>query len=144
MLLLKRHLVELVRAGKKRQTLRLWSHALLKTGQVTYCPGLGRLLITELVEIAGLAALSETDALLDGFANKQALVEELTRIYGPPLPATLPPGKRLFRVTFQWPLEEVQTAQTKKSTKAKRSGSQMMTLGQRQAMRAFLLSHKPG
>ena len=46
MLLLKRHLIDLVRAGKKRQTIRLWKSRRLRPGQISFTPGLGKMRIT--------------------------------------------------------------------------------------------------
>ena len=65
MLLLKRHLVALVRAGKKRQTIRLWSRPLLRTGQISFTPGLGKMLITAVDQLESLKDLTEADALAD-------------------------------------------------------------------------------
>ena len=138
MLLLKRHLVELVRAGKKRQTLRFWSHALVRANQVTYVPGLGKILVTGISEIPSLAALTEVDAQADGFADLKSLLAELSRIYGPGLPE----GKKLFRVVFAWPVEEPAAAEPAKAGrgKAKRPG---MTAAQRQELKRHILEHAP-
>ncbi len=99
MLLLKKHLVALVRAGKKRQTIRLWSRPIVFAGQISYTPGLGRLRIVSVEELPGFDALTEADAVADGFTDRAALLAELHRNY-----PIIPPGKRLFRVVFQWPL----------------------------------------
>ena len=110
MLLLKRHLVELVRAGKKRQTVRLWSRALLRVGQVSYTPGLGKMLITGVDKLPGLEALTETDAVADGFQNLKELLGEIRRIYGNAIPA----GRSVYRIKFDWPVgSEHQAEKTK-------------------------------
>lgn len=100
MLLLKKHLVDLVRAGKKRQTIRFWSRPVVRVGQISFTPGLGKMLITKVEQLAGIEQLTQTDALADGFASRAELLAELKRHY-----PTVPPGKRLFRVVFEWPLQ---------------------------------------
>ncbi len=102
MLLLKKHLVQLVREGKKRQTIRVWSRPVVCAGQISYTPGLGKMLITRVDEITGFDELTDADAVADGFSNKSELLAELKRHY-----PHIPPGKRLFRIMFQWPLAVV-------------------------------------
>ncbi len=101
MLLLKKHLVDLVKAGKKRQTIRFWSHAILKPGQISFTPGLGRMKILAIEELPGLHALDDADARADGFESLPELLAELKRNY-----PVVPPGKRLFRIKFQWPISQ--------------------------------------
>jgi hypothetical protein len=112
MLLLKRHLVELVRAGKKSQTIRLWSRPLLRPGQISYTPGLGKMLITSVDQLAGLEELTEADALADGFADLKSLMAEIHRIYG----ASIPKNRNVFRIRFQWPCDEKAAIPTARST----------------------------
>jgi len=102
MLLFKRHLVELVRQGKKRQTIRLWTKSMLKPGQISYTPGLGKMLITQVDELPSLKALTEADARADGFANLQGLLAEIHKIYG----REIPKNRLILRIAFQWPVEE--------------------------------------
>ena len=104
MLLLKKHLVELVRAGKKRQTVRFWSRPIVRVGQISFTPGLGKMLITRVEELTGFDQLTHADALADGFPTRDELLAELKRHY----PQT-PPGKRLYRVVFEWPLKMAET-----------------------------------
>jgi hypothetical protein len=99
MLLLKKHLVELVRAGKKRQTIRYWSRPCVRAGQISYTPGLGKMKIVRVDELAGYQSLTLTDARNDGFETLEDLLAELRRHY-----PEVPPGKRLYRVVFEWPL----------------------------------------
>jgi hypothetical protein len=106
MLLLKRHLVELVRAGKKRQTIRLWSRPLLRPGQISYTPGLGKMLITAVDQLTSLSDLTEADAIADGFDNLKSLMAEIRRIYG----ATIPKNRNVYRIQFQWPHEGAHVA----------------------------------
>ncbi len=100
MLLLKKHLVELVRAGKKRQTIRYWTRPIVFPGQISFTPGLGKMKILRVDELAGYESLTLNDARDDGFATLEELLAELKRNY-----PEVPPGKRLYRVVFQWPME---------------------------------------
>ncbi len=108
MLLLKRHLVALVRAGKKKQTIRLWSRPIVFAGQISYTPGLGRLRILRVEELPDWRALTDADAIADGFSNRAELLAELQRHY-----PVVPAGKRLFRVVFQWPVEPGAASRTR-------------------------------
>jgi hypothetical protein len=154
MLLLKRHLVELVRAGRKRQTIRLWSRPLVRPGQITFAPGLGRLLITAVDQLPSLDALTDADARDDGFASKAALLEEIRRIYATPHAVSKPkrhpsrpqtPARAVYRVRFQWPLPDAaQTARTPASSKPARPKKRPgMSKAQRQKLHAYILIHKP-
>lgn len=105
MLLLKKHLVKLVRDGKKRQTLRFWTRPIVSVGQVSFTPGLGRMLITGVDVIHDMSELTDADAQADGFNNLAELIAELQRIY-PNIP---PEGKKLYRIAFQWPVGEKPT-----------------------------------
>jgi hypothetical protein len=98
-LLLKKHLVRLVREGKKRQTLRFWSRPVVAEGQISFTPGLGKMLITKVEVVQNLDELTDADAQADGFSNLAELLAELRRIY-PSLP---PAGKKLYRIAFEWP-----------------------------------------
>ncbi len=100
MLLLKKHLVDLVRAGKKRQTIRFWTRPIVFPGQISFTPGLGKMKILRVEELAGYESLTPGDARDDGFDTLEELLAELKRNY-PQVPA----GKRLYRVVFQWPLD---------------------------------------
>ncbi len=111
MLLLKKHLVDLVRAGKKTQTIRVWSRPVVRAGQVSYTPGLGKMLIVRVDELAGFDQLTDADAVADGFSDKDELLAELKRHY-----PEIPPGKRLFRIIFQWPLTTAENAKPARPT----------------------------
>ncbi len=114
MLLLKKHLVDLVRAGKKRQTLRFWTRPIVRVGQISYTPGLGRLRITAITVINDLNDLTEVDAQADGFSDLAALLAELHQIY----PIIPPPGKTLYRIEFQWPAEPERAESTAETASA--------------------------
>ncbi len=103
MLLLKRHLVQLVREGKKRQTVRLWTRLMLRAGMISFTPGLGRMRILAVDELASLQDLTEADAHADGFPSRAALLAEVHRIYGSKIPA----GRRIFRIRFDWPIDDL-------------------------------------
>jgi hypothetical protein len=99
MLLLKKHLIELVRSGKKTQTIRLWKRPMVRENQLAYTPGLGRVLIVSVEKIAAISALTRADAIADGFKSLAALRSELRAIYG----RMRDESKSLYRVKFHWP-----------------------------------------
>jgi hypothetical protein len=109
MLLLKKHLVRLVREGKKRQTIRLWARPVVRPGQVSYTPGLGRMRILSVDPVPTLDALTDADARADGFPDRTAPLAEIRTIYGniPTAPgkSAAPPARTLFRITFDWPID---------------------------------------
>jgi hypothetical protein len=116
MLLLKKHLIELVRAGRKTQTIRLWKRPMVRENQRAYAPGLGRLLILSVEKIKSLSQLTRGDALADGFASLAALRRELRAIYG----AARDKTKSLYRVRFHWPAPpDFQKIRAKKSAPKK-------------------------
>jgi hypothetical protein len=113
MLLLKKHLVALVRTGKKRQTIRLWDRPHVRAGQISYTPGLGKLKITRIEELPHLDSLTQADAIADGFATLPELLQEIHNSY-----PVIPPGKRLFRVIFEWPWPPTANADTRAISQA--------------------------
>jgi hypothetical protein len=104
MLLLKRHLVQLVREGRKRQTVRLWTRAAVRAGQISFTPGLGRMKILAVDVLPSLDALTEEDARADGFETLRDLRAEIRKIYGP-LGKGGVKGRTLFRIKFEWPID---------------------------------------
>ncbi|MCL2640471.1 MAG: ASCH domain-containing protein [Phycisphaerales bacterium] len=149
MLLFKRHLVELIRCGRKRQTVRFWSRPLLRKGQISYTPGLGKMKITAVDLLPSLAALTEADAVADGFPTLAALLAEIHKIYGKPLP----PNRQLYRVRFSWPidaagktlvLEHAPSPPSKienRKSKIENQKSPSQSLSQkRQALRSYVLA----
>ncbi|TWT42773.1 ASCH domain protein [Botrimarina hoheduenensis] len=96
MLLFKRKFLEAIRAGEKTQTIRLWKHRMMRTGQRSYIPGVGPIRIT-LVNSVELENLTDEDARPDGFDTADALRAELHTIYGDKLAA----GYQTFRVVFE-------------------------------------------
>ncbi|TWU00601.1 ASCH domain protein [Botrimarina colliarenosi] len=101
MLLFKRKFLPAIRAGEKTQTIRLWKHRMMRTGQRSYIPGAGGVRIT-VVEAVEVDSLTDKDALPDGFATADALRAELQNIYGERLAA----GYQAFRVGFELIAEE--------------------------------------
>jgi hypothetical protein len=150
MLLLKRHLVELVRSGKKRQTIRLWSSARVRAGQISYTPGLGRMKITAVDVLASLGALTEADAVADGFESLRGLLEEIRKIYG-----ERPAGRTIYRIKFDWPIDEAGKKLVVEAVPAEKkmprasarsvrvSSKTSMTIAQRRALQTFVLAHAP-
>jgi hypothetical protein len=96
MLLFKKRFLDAIRRGEKTQTIRLWKHRMMRSGQRSYTPGVGYIRVTD-VEQVEIAELTDGDAVPDGFPNAEALREELRLIYGDRLAA----GYKAFRVRFQ-------------------------------------------
>jgi hypothetical protein len=95
MLLFKRKFLDDIRSGAKTQTIRLWKHRMMRSGQRSYIPGVGRIRVTT-VEQVDVDALTDADAIPDGFATATALKEELRTIYGEQLES----GHQAYRVIF--------------------------------------------
>jgi len=100
MLLFKKKFLEMIASGAKRQTVRVWPRRRLRAGQIEYVPGLGRVRVTAF-EAVRPEALTDEDARLDGFASREALLEELRALYGDRLD-DIP----CFRIRFTYPADE--------------------------------------
>lgn len=96
MLLFKKKFLPAIRAGEKTQTIRLWKFRHMRAGQRSYIPGIGRINVTG-VEPVDIDALTDADAIPDGFPTAVALQTELRTIYG----EKLAQGYQAFRITFQ-------------------------------------------
>ncbi|MEO1496188.1 MAG: ASCH domain-containing protein [Planctomycetota bacterium] len=96
MLLFKRKFLSAIWSGEKTQTIRLWKHRMMRSGQRSYIPGVGGVRIS-LVEAVDLDELTDADAQPDGFATADALRAELQDIYGEKLAA----GYQAFRIAFE-------------------------------------------
>jgi hypothetical protein len=96
MLLFKRKFLDDIRSGAKTQTIRLWKHRMMRSGQRSYIPGVGYIRITS-VEQVEVDALTDADAIPDGFPTAAALKKELRSIYGDKLKN----GHQAFRVIFK-------------------------------------------
>jgi hypothetical protein len=96
MLLFKKKFLEAIRAGKKTQTIRLWSHRRMRPGQRSYIPGVGHIHVTTVEEVE-LDQLSDADARPDGFENAEMLRAELARLY----PKQLAAGYQAYRIRFE-------------------------------------------
>jgi len=94
MLLFKKKFLPAIRTGQKTQTIRLWKHRRMRTGQRSYVPGVGAILI-ESVEPISLDELTDTDAELDGFPSLAALRQELADLY-----LAQAEGHQFYRVRF--------------------------------------------
>jgi len=95
MLLFKKKFLPAIKSGEKTQTIRLWKWRMMREGQRSYIPGAGYIQIDRVQQVS-IDDLTDADAVPDGFANAQALREELRTIYGQRLAA----GHRAFRVVF--------------------------------------------
>jgi hypothetical protein len=96
MLLFKRKFLDDIRSGAKTQTIRLWKHRMMRSGQRSYIPGVGPIRITT-VEPVEIDALTDADAVPDGFPTAAALKKELRTIYG----EKLQNGHQAYRVIFK-------------------------------------------
>jgi hypothetical protein len=96
MLLFKRKFLDAIRSGTKTQTIRLWKHRMMRSGQRSYIPGIGPIRITS-VEQVSIESLTDADAIPDGFPTADALREELRTLYG----EKLNNGHSVFRVVFE-------------------------------------------
>ena len=96
MLLFKKKFLPAIRRGEKTQTIRLWKHRRMKTGQRSYIPGVGPIRIRA-VEAVRLEELTDEDARPDGFADADQLREEICQLYGEQLDA----GYQAYRVAFE-------------------------------------------
>ena len=95
MLVFKKKFLPAIRSGDKTQTIRLWKHRQMKSGQRSYIPGIGHIQINS-VEPVDIDALTDADAIPDGFPTAAALQTELRTIYGDKLAQ----GYKAFRITF--------------------------------------------
>jgi hypothetical protein len=95
MLLFKKKFLPAIRSGEKTQTIRLWKHRQMRSGQRSYIPGIGHIQITS-VEPVDIDALTDADAVPDGFPTAAALQAELRTIYG----EKLAQGYQAFRIVF--------------------------------------------
>jgi hypothetical protein len=96
MLLFKRKFLDAIRSGTKTQTIRLWKHRMMRSGQRSYIPGIGPIRITS-VEQVDVDSLTDADAIPDGFPTASALQDELRSLYGD----KLNDGHSAFRVVFK-------------------------------------------
>ena len=103
MLLFKEKFLDAIRARSKTQTVRLWKWRKMKPGQRSYIPGAGYIQIDAVDEVA-LAALTDDDAMLDGFPSATALRQEIEQLY----PQKLTDGHKAFRIRFTLLPSEVQ------------------------------------
>lgn len=110
MLLFKKKFLEAIRSGRKTQTIRLWKHRRMRSGQRSYIPGAGYIQI-ESVEQIELNSLTQEDALRDGFDSVEALRKEISQLYAERSNENHSP----FRVRFRLLPEELQKKETKTS-----------------------------
>ncbi|MBX9787337.1 MAG: ASCH domain-containing protein [Pirellulales bacterium] len=92
----KKKFLPAIRSGEKTQTIRLWKHRRMRTGQRSYIPGAGYIDVLAVDEIA-LAELTDDDARPDGFTSAAELQAELAALYTDELAA----GYRAYCVRFQ-------------------------------------------
>ena len=96
MLLFKKKFLDDIRSGRKTQTIRLWKFRHMRSGQRSYIPGVGPIRVTT-VEQVDIDALTDADAIPDGFPTAMALRRELRTIYSDKLNN----GHQAFRIVFE-------------------------------------------
>jgi hypothetical protein len=94
-LLFKKRFLPAIRAGEKTQTVRLWPFRRMRSGQRSYIPGAGPIIIDS-VDVVTLDELTDADACLDGLTDAPALRAEFARLYS----AQLDQGWTTFRIRF--------------------------------------------
>jgi hypothetical protein len=102
-LLFKKKFLDLIRQGRKTQTVRLWKWRKMKPGQRSYIPGAGYIRVESVDEVS-LEQLTDDDARLDGFDSAPALRAEIEQLY----PKELAAGHHVFRIRFNLLPPEVQ------------------------------------
>ncbi len=96
MLLFKKKFLPAIRRGEKTQTIRLWKHRRLRSGQRSYIPGAGAIRILAIEEVQ-LQGLTDDDARRDGFDTADALRAEIEQLY----PDRLAAGRKAYRISFE-------------------------------------------
>jgi hypothetical protein len=114
-LLFKKKFMPAIRSGDKTQTIRLWQHCRMKSGQRSYIPGAGYIRVHS-VEPVELSELTDDDALPDGFDSADSLRAELSSLYANQL-AT---GHRAYRIRFELftPAEQAAATAARQAAKA--------------------------
>jgi len=80
MLLFKKKFLDDIRCGRKTQTIRVWKVRHMRSGQLSYIPGVGYIRIDAVDKVA-LHELTDEDALPDGFSSATELRQEIHRLY---------------------------------------------------------------
>jgi hypothetical protein len=80
MLLFKKKFLDDIRCGRKTQTIRVWKVRHMRSGQLSYIPGVGYIRIDAVDKVA-LHELTDEDALPDGFSSATELRQEIQRLY---------------------------------------------------------------
>jgi hypothetical protein len=114
MLLFKKKFLPAIRSGEKTQTIRLWKFRHMRAGQRSYIPGIGHIRILT-VEPVDVDALTDADAIPDGFASAAELQNELRTIYG----EKLAQGYQAFRIVFECAVDDGK-AETVKATRKRK------------------------
>jgi hypothetical protein len=94
-LFFKKPLQDAILAGRKRTTIRRWTYARVRAGGRAWAAGVGWLAV-DAVEPVDLAAMTDQDAVADGFDALPALLAALNACY----PNLAGDGKQWFRVRF--------------------------------------------
>ena len=128
MLLFKKKFLAQIRSGEKTQTIRLWKYRRMKSGQRSYIPGIGYIVI-ESVEPVKLARLTDADAVLDGFPSADLLRNEIRSLYATDTRKELIPFKIRFSVYPPW--EQQRISKERQSQKQGQKQEQNQSRNQR-------------
>lgn len=96
MLLFKKKYLAAIRAGEKTQTIRVWRHRRMRSGQRSYIPGAGYIQVLSVDEVT-LDELTDDDARRDGFDSLATLQSEIESLYAEQLAA----GFGIYCVRFE-------------------------------------------
>jgi len=94
-LLFKKKFLPAILSGEKTQTIRLWKHCRMRSGQRSYIPGVGYIHVNSVCAVE-IDSLTDADARPDGFDTADALRAEIAALYA----ADLAQGHRAYRITF--------------------------------------------
>ena len=104
MLLMKKTFFGAIRRGEKTVTLRFWRRQMVRVGEQHTIPGLGRVRIEAVREVA-LSELTDPDAAADGFASLDELLAALRKMYPALGEDGGACGRNLYAVHFKFPAE---------------------------------------
>ncbi len=96
MLLFKKKFLPAIRSGEKTQTIRLWKFRHMRPASGATSPA-SATSASRSVEPVEIDALTDADAIPDGFPSAAALQHELRTIYG----EKLAQGHQAFRIVFE-------------------------------------------
>ena len=118
MLLFKKKFIDSILKGEKTQTIRLWRFRRFRVGQRSYIPGVGYISI-DAVEQVELDALTDQDAIPDGFPTADSLRAEIHTLY----PKEIEAGYKAYKIVFT-KLPEIEQKRLKEERANKKKAKQ--------------------